>query len=113
MINDFALTLRAARRKAGLSQSDVAHLLEVHPSKVSLWESGKAKPSVSQVCGLSVIYGMNFETLFSGIYIDTKRTLRERLDNIPDAPRRWLGRFHRENTLRGLEHRLSSVTDDN
>ena len=112
MINDFALTLRAARRKAGLSQSDVAHLLEVHPSKVSLWESGKAKPTIMQVCRLSVVYGMTFETLFSSIFIDARCALKERLDDIPEAPRRWLGRFHRDNTLRSLEHRLTTVADD-
>ena len=111
MIDDFALTLRAARRKAGLSQGDVAHLLEVHPSKVSLWESGKAIPSIKQICRLSVVYGMGFEALFSGIFIDARGALRERLKDVPEAPRRWLGRFHRDNTLRALEHRLASLSD--
>lgn len=112
MIDDFALTLRASRRKAGLSQGDVAHLLEIHPSKISLWEGGKAKPSIAQVCRLSVIYGMSFEMLFSGIFIDARRGLRERLSDMPEAPRRWLGRFHRDNTLRGLESRLTTIDDD-
>lgn len=112
MINDLALTLRAARRKAGLTQSDVAHLLEVHPSKISLWESGKARPSIMQVCRLSVTYGVSFEILFSGIFVDARRTLRARLKDIPEAPRRWLGRYHRDNTLRTLERRLNTVIDD-
>lgn len=112
MSTDFALTLRAARRKAGLSQNDVAHLLEVHPSKVSLWEGGKAKPTVMQICRLTVIYGMSFETLFSSLFVDARHGLRARLEDIPAAPRRWLGRFHRDNTLRALEHRVTTITDD-
>ena len=112
MIDDFSLTLRAARRKAGLSQSDCAHLLSVHPSKVSLWENGKARPSVIQICHLTLIYGVPFEVLFGSILVDARRTLKERLADIPEAPRRWLGRFHRDNTLRALEHRLTTVSDN-
>ena len=112
MIDDFALDLRVARRKAGLSQSDCAHLLGVHPSRISLLESGKALPSVPQICRLSMIYGRSFESLFGSVFVDAGRELRGRLRSMPEAPTRWLGRFNRDNTLRALSHRLASLTND-
>jgi transcriptional regulator with XRE-family HTH domain len=112
MINDFALELKVARRKAGLSQADCAHLLGVHPSKVSLLESGKVLPSIRHICRLSEMYGRSFESLFSDIFNDARRDLRRQLHTMPEAPRRWLGEFNRENTLRALEHRLNSNPDE-
>lgn len=112
MINDFALELKVARRKAGLSQADCAHLLGVHPSRISLLESGKAVPSIHHICRLSVMYGRSFESLFSDIYDDARRNLRKCLHTMPEAPARWLGQFNRENTLRALAHRLSSELDE-
>jgi transcriptional regulator with XRE-family HTH domain len=112
MTDDLALELRVARRKAGLSQSDCAHLLEVHPSKISLLESGKVLPSIAHICRLSIIYGRSFEGLLGGIYKDIRRKLHDRLHNIPKAPKRWLGRFHRDNTLQALSDRLTNVADE-
>ncbi|MEM7172290.1 MAG: helix-turn-helix transcriptional regulator [Pseudomonadota bacterium] len=113
MINDLALDLRTARRKSGLSQEDCAHLLGVHPSRISLLENGKAMPSVSQICRLSLIYGRSFESLFAGILEEAREGLREQITYMPDAPKRWLGNFNRENTLRALAHRLTDEIDDN
>lgn len=112
MIDDFSLELKVARRKAGLSQKDCAHLLGVHASRVSLLESGKAVPTINQMCRLSLIYGRSFENLFGGVMEDARRDLRRRMHAMPDAPTRWLGRFNRENTLRALAHRLTSTIDE-
>ena len=112
MIDDFALDLRVARRKAGLSQGDCAHLLGVHPSRISLLESGKAMPSLQQMCCLAVIYGRSFENLFAGVMGDAQRGLRKRIRSMPEPPSRWLGRFNRENTLRALSHRLMSANEE-
>ena len=112
MINDFALELRVARRKAGLSQADCAHLLGVHPSRISLLESGKAVPSIAQICRFSLMYGRSFESLFSCILKEARLELKKRLRTMPEAPVRWLGRFNRENTLRALGHRLISLSND-
>ncbi len=39
--------LRAARKRLGLTQEDVAHRSGVHPTEVSRIESGKRDPRVS------------------------------------------------------------------
>lgn len=111
MTNEFALDLKVARRKSGLTQEDCAHLLDVHASKISLLESGKAVPSVTDICALSLIYGRSFESLFSVFIIDANRQLRDRLKTMPKAPDRWLGHFNRRNTLSGLADRLETLID--
>ena len=112
MINDFALELRVARKKAGFSQADCAHFLDVHQSEISRYESGARVPPLPTICRLSIIYGRSFETLFASMYHEGRRALRERLKSMPQSPARWLGNFNRDNSLRSLSHRLSDVTDD-
>lgn len=108
MNSEFALDLSVARRKSGLTQADCAHLLEVHPSKVSLLESGKTLPSVREICLLSLVYGRSFESLFGGIFDDAQHQMVERLRTMPRAPKRWLGNLNRANTLRVLAKRLEA-----
>jgi transcriptional regulator with XRE-family HTH domain len=112
MTNEFALDLKVARRKSGLTQEDCAHLLDVHPSKISLLESGKVLPSVTDICALSLIYGRSFESLFSSIVTSANRQLCDRLKTIPKAPERWLGSFNRRNTLSALGDRLEALNDE-
>ena len=64
MHDDFALNIKVERRKKGLSQRDVAHLIGVHPSKVSLMEAGKMLPSLRDIAHLSLVYGKSFEEFF-------------------------------------------------
>ena len=61
MSTEFALDLRLARKKSGLTQRDCAHLLNVHASKVSALEHGKQLPTLIEICTLSLIYGRSFE----------------------------------------------------
>ena len=112
MPNEFALDLKVARRKSGLTQGDCAHLLDVHPSKISLLESGKALPGIKDICALSLVYGRSFESLFSSIVASANRQLRDRLRTMPAAPKRWLGNFNRRNTLSAVADRLETLTDE-
>jgi transcriptional regulator with XRE-family HTH domain len=112
MPNEFSLDLKVARRKSGLTQEDCAHLLDVHPSKVSLLESGKTLPSIKDICALSLIYGRSFESLFSSIVANANRQLRDRLRTMPEAPIRWLGSFNRRNTLSAVTDRLETLNDE-
>ena len=109
MIHEFALDLKVARRKAGLTQADCAHLLGVHPSKISLLESGKATPTMRELTLLSLIYGKPFERLFSSVVLEAGHELRERVGTLPGSPKRWLGRFNRTRTLRNLAERMSAL----
>ena len=107
MSTEFALDLRLARRKSGLSLRDTAHLLNVHKSTLSALETGKRLPSVEQVCLLALIYGRSFQSLFNEVTEDAKAKLQERLPSLPEPGPRWLGKLQRERTLTHLSARLS------
>ncbi|MBR0144544.1 MAG: helix-turn-helix transcriptional regulator [Clostridia bacterium] len=53
------------RRKAGLSQEELAERLDVSRQAVSKWESGTARPDVDRLQALSRFYGVPMEALLS------------------------------------------------
>jgi len=110
MTNEFALDLKVARRKSGLTQEDCAHLLGTFQPKISQMEAGKKMPSVQEICTLSLIYGKTFESLFSSIVTDAIQTVRRRL-TLPDCPKQWMGRYNRSNTLNALSERLEALSN--
>ena len=112
MQNEFNLDLKVSRRKAGLTQRDEAHLLVIHPSKVSLMESGKALPSIRDIAALTVIYGRSFESLFQSMVREVQINLKERLRTMPASPHRWLLRFNRQHTLDTVADRLENIDDE-
>ena len=109
MTNEFALDLKVARKKAGLTQADCAHLLSVDQARISLLERGKAKPSMREFVLFSVIFGRPLEQLFSGVVAAAAHELRGRLPSIPTSPRYWPGRFSRSHTLQSLAERLAAL----
>ena len=109
MYNEFALDLKVARRNAGLTQRDCAHLIDVNVSLVSLIENGRRVPTVTETCKLSLIYGKSFESLFSGIMRDARNDLFEQIVTIPDAPIGMRGSFNRQKTLESLAERLEEA----
>ena len=111
MKQTFALDLKVLRRKSGLTQRDCAHLLAVHPSKISLFESGRAIPNIRDIAALAIVYGKSFEQLFEQFIIETHKQVYERVRSMPAAPKRWLGSFNRRTTLNTLADRLSALTD--
>jgi transcriptional regulator with XRE-family HTH domain len=112
MHTDFALSIKVQRRKAGLSQRDVAHLIGVHPSKVSLMEAGKMLPSLGDIAHLSLVYGKSFEEFFYAFVLKARQSLRTRLSTMPAAPTRWLGRFNRQYTMDQIAERLEASDTD-
>ena len=108
MSQTFALDLKVARRKSGLTQQDCAHLLDVHKAKISLLEQGKTLPTVLELSTLSLLYGKSFESLFRSLIEDAQSTLKDRLTTLPVVSNRWLGRFIRQNTLNKLVARLDA-----
>ncbi len=108
MSTEFALDLRLARRKAGLTQRDAALLLGVHQSRVSALERGRALPTLQQICSLSLIFGRSFEALFAQIMATTKQGISRRIKNLPGTVRSCMGTFNREATLQKLERRLQA-----
>lgn len=106
MTTNFALDLRVARKKSGLNQIDCAHLLDVHPSRISKLEAGKRPPTVREICTLSLIYGKSFESLFGSVFENARQLLRDQLATMPNSPKHWLGRLNRNSTLNAIAERL-------
>lgn len=112
MSTEFALDLRLARRKAGLTQRDAAHLLGAHQSAISDLERGRMLPTLVQIVTLSLIYGRSFESLFSAVMADAKRELRDRLRSVPEDVRSYVGTFNRAASLERLRRRLEDGDPD-
>lgn len=112
MSTEFALDLRLARRKSGLTLRDTAHLLNVHPTTLSALEHGKRLPSVEQVCQLALIYGRSFQSFFNEVTNAAKEKLRSQLPSLAESGKRWLGKVQREKSLTRLSSRLSN-NDEN
>ena len=107
MTTEFALDLRAARRKAGFVQGDVAHLLGMHQSTVSELETGRKLPTLSQTVMLSLIYGRSFESLFAAVMKDARKDLKKRVRTLPRDVRDFPGTLNRKSTIARLKQRLS------
>lgn len=106
MNTQFALDLRLARRKAGLTQADTALLLGVRAPRLSLLEHGRKQPSLVEICTLSVIYGRSFESLFSELMEEVRRSIREKIARLPARVRQCGATLNREASLKQLERRL-------
>jgi transcriptional regulator with XRE-family HTH domain len=59
----FARNLRAARRRAGLSQERLSALARLHRTEISLLERGERDPKLSTVCRLADALGVPAATL--------------------------------------------------
>jgi len=108
MYQEFALDLKVARRKSGLTQVDCAHLLGVHETLVSQMENGRRMPTVKEICSISLIYGRSFESLFSGVFREVSSDLKERLITVPEAPKNWLGALNRQSTFNRMARNLAN-----
>ncbi len=104
----FAHDLRVARKKAGLSQKDCAHLLDVRQQRISALEIGDAIPTVSEICGLSLIFGKSFTSLFTAEFAVARQFIDERLATLPVDKRNWLSKFNRTNTLSKIADRIAT-----
>lgn len=64
-MNDYAFgnELFALRKKAGISQKELAMELRVSDKAVSKWENGKAKPATETLIKLAALYGISVDTL--------------------------------------------------
>ncbi|MCU7838885.1 MAG: helix-turn-helix transcriptional regulator [Candidatus Thiodiazotropha sp. (ex Troendleina suluensis)] len=107
MSTEFSLDLRLARRKAGLTQKDTAHLLGIYQSVASDLERGMTLPTLLQIVTLSLIYNRSFESLFSELMKEAKQQLSERVHSLPENVRHYSGTFNRTATINRLRQRLS------
>ena len=59
----FGEKLQKLRTRAGLSQDQLAKLLDVSRQAVSKWETGTADPSTSNLLALAKLFGVSAEEL--------------------------------------------------
>ena len=106
MSTAIALDLRAARRKAGYTQDDIAHLLGHHQSHVSDLEQGHERPKLEEIVMLSLIYGRSFEVLFDDVMEESRQHLTTRLSSLPPGSGVSVATFNRSRSLKRLRRRL-------
>jgi transcriptional regulator with XRE-family HTH domain len=106
MSTQFAHDLRLARRKAGFTQRDVAHLMGARKSTVSDLERGRRRPTLTRIVTLSVIYGRSFESFFGEEVRQAESALRERIITLPVAPAKLVSTFNRDASIEKLAQRL-------
>jgi transcriptional regulator with XRE-family HTH domain len=111
METNFLLDLKAARRKAGLSQPDCAHLMGCSRNVISQLEGGRRIPTIYEICALSLIYGRSFESLFGQVFADVRRRTAKNLETLPWSGQDTLDRFNRQKTLDALAERLTVEAD--
>ena len=105
------MDLRLARRKAGLYQQDLAHLLEIDQSTYSDLERGVSSPTLQQITQLSLIHGRSFHSLFEETAREAKPALLLRMDTLPKRKRPYVAAFHRCQSLKRLRTRLTAADD--
>ena len=113
MTTQFSLELRVARKNAGLTQYDVAHLLSTKQSNISRFEKGTRMPNQEQLIKLSLIYGRSFENLYAQMVHDARRALLAQLETLPyERSGRTNRTFNRPETLERLRDRLVAEVSD-
>lgn len=104
----FAVDFKVARRRSGLSQADVAHLLGVSRTRVSKLECGHAAPSAEELAVLSLIYSQSFLALGSAAMPALVQALQTRLQDLPNLESYASGRSVKSQTLNSLSKRLEA-----
>ncbi|AUH34661.1 helix-turn-helix transcriptional regulator [Paracoccus tegillarcae] len=105
-----ALDLRTARRNLGLTQDDLAHLLQCSEATIAKLESGRRLPNIGELSALALIYGRSFEGLFADVFVEVQEDLKSRLGTIPQGGTIARLRANRAHTLERLERRLEGLS---
>ena len=109
MKEDLALDLRVSRRRAGLSGSDLAHLLGCTQERISKLENARARISEDEFLILGLVYADVVawpERMLQTIL----PVLKERLAEMPDEPTQWAHAHElRLETLNSLTSRLQNL----
>jgi transcriptional regulator with XRE-family HTH domain len=110
MSSDFTLDLRVQRRKTGYRQKDCAHLVGITTGTLSAIEMGRRRPTLEEICTLSVIYGRTFESFFGEVMEEVKANLRTRILTMPKNTRTYAGTLNRDKSIERLARRLAEET---
>ena len=106
---DVMVDLKINRRESGLSNKDLAHLLDVNPSRISRLQTGDATLMVGEAITLSLIFGKNIDQLLSRTTQKLATHLKTKLAEMPPEPENWTAHIKRLDTLNMLADRLQIV----
>lgn len=106
MNNFLTLDLRVARRKAGLTQADLAHLLDIDADRISRIERGLLDYSVHEFLLLCAIYDRPLDGLARALWPETYESLAKRLASLPAPATPWINTYNRQHTLERLTKQL-------
>ena len=113
METNYALELKVSRRRSGLSQKDVAHLLGISRVRVSKLECGIAVPTPDELTTFCLIYSYSFLSLGGAVMPVLFRTLRDRLETLPNRENYAAGTSRKATTLQTLAKRLADPSQPN
>ena len=102
-----AVDLKVARRRSGLSQADVAHLLAVDRSRVSKLEHGHYQPAAHELVGICLIYGKDLSRLCPSVIGEACKALNSQLATLPNQADKTNGLDNRSQALSNLAERLA------
>lgn len=106
------------RKKAGLSQEDVADKLDVSRQTVSKWETDQTVPELIKVKLLSQLYNVSYDYLISGSNFSGDITSIEMIVDEIDWSSAWSKKYPILATYQGMQginvycEKLSKLYDD-
>lgn len=102
-MNEFGIFLSSLRKRAGMTQQDLADKLGVTNKAISKWETGEAFPDTALLVPISDIFGVSVDDLLRGREgaVDGDKTQKTENDPVKErdhivqkyVPKRWHKKF--------------------
>lgn len=100
--------IRAARKKAGLTQNELAEKLGISPTGVGQWETGRRTPKIESIKKIASVLEIPFETLILDDGNESSNTMRmDETNNLKD----WKTNMDANSTTSMLGDIANTVTD--
>jgi transcriptional regulator with XRE-family HTH domain len=71
--------IAALRRETGMSQAQLAQLLQVSPSAVGMYEQGRREPSAETLVELSRIFSVSVDYILTGVPAPSEEQALEKM----------------------------------
>lgn len=108
MKHHFAHNLKIQRFNAGLTQSDLAHLLGCSQSHICQLEAGTKRANEKEICSLCMIYNISVTDLYRVTTSSAIGAILRRIKSMPGCSMTWRERERRKKMLDGLKKRLEA-----
>ena len=109
MSSFFGHDLKMAREQSGLTQKDVAHLLDCNTKEIAAFERDDRLPTLPQLTKLALIFNRIFPSLYTTLRQKARQELFQQLPALPEERQGAMDAFKRDNALKKLEARLADA----